>query len=463
MREVRDPAGTPYRFAYTNQKVAVGYHTLKTTTYPGSEPTVIGYHYARETGEPTDISFAALTGKSYNNVRYSWFMYDAGQRATSTEHAGGVEKNTFAYAVPAADELSVTHTSPLGKKAVYDFKNGRLMTVKGQASTYCPATGRSNAYDANGYPDVVTDDKGNVTNFDYNAKGQLLSRVEAQGTPVARTTLYTWDSARNRITQVTVVGHSRTAHTFTADNRLASVTVTNLTANGVASQARTTNYTYTKHANGLLATMAVDGPLPSDTVTSTYSAMGDLLSVRNGLGHTTSYGNHNALGQPGRVTGPNGAVTEFIYDQRGRITAASAIVNGVPQTTRYTFDGAGRPTTVSTPDNVTSTREYDAAGRVLREYQTEAGGTFAVKEYTYNNASQPVSITVQRTTAVAPVSTSPPTGVPTLTTPATDNDGAFTISWTSVSTATSYEVRQRKDGGAWSTVYNSSGLSQGVS
>ncbi|MDQ3287144.1 MAG: DUF6531 domain-containing protein [Pseudomonadota bacterium] len=541
LREVRDPAGTPYQFAYTNQKDAVGFHTLQTTTYPGPNSTVIGYHYGG-----AEYPFGALTGKSYNGVRYSTFTYDLGQRATSTAHAGGVEHNTFAYAAPATGELSVTHTSPLGKETIYDFKDGRLLTVTGQLSTYCAATGRSNTYDANGYPDLVTNENGNVANYDYNAKGQLLKKVEAQGTPEARSTLYAWDAAKNRITEVTVVGHRRTNYAFHADNRLASITVTNLTANGVANQTRATTYTYTKHANGLLATMAIDGPLPSDTVTSTYSSTGDLLSISNGLGHVTNYSNYNALGLPGRVVGINGAATEFTYDPRGRTTAVSNIVANVAQTTLYTFDSAGRLATIKTPDNVTSTREYDAANRLLREYQDEAGGTFAVKKYTYNNASQATSVTVQRTTAISPPtgtptlsissnsagnytvawsgasgvenyvleeklnsgawtssnegsSTSkayvskpagtytyrvtgcnaeactpvsaeksigvlyPPASTPALTAPTADSDGAFTISWTSVSTATHYQLLQKKDSGTWSTVYNGSNLSMAAS
>jgi YD repeat-containing protein len=59
--------------------------------------------------------------------------------------------------------------------------------------------------------------------------------------------------------------------------------------------------------------------------------------------------------------------------------------------------------------------------------------------------------------------TLPPTGVPTLTAPATSNNGSYTVSWTSVSAATRYELQQRKDGGSWSTIHNASGTSKAVS
>src|SRR3546814_2832688 len=61
------------------------------------------------------------------------------------------------------------------------------------------------------------------------------------------------------------------------------------------------------------------------------------------------------------------------------------------------------------------------------------------------------------------VVTYPPTGVPALTVPPTDNNGAFAVSWTSVSAATRYELQQRKDGGSWSVAYNSSGLGKTTS
>ena len=545
LREIRDPAGTPYTFSYTNQKASVGFHTLKTTVRPGSPSTVITYHYSGEAGEP-DQSPGGLTGKSFNGVRYSRFTYDTSERATSTQHAGGVESNTFDYTVPATGELTVTHTNPLGKRTVYDFKEGRLVTVTGQASALCPATGRGNSYDSNGYPNLVTDNRGYVTDYDYSATGQLRKKIEAKGTPEARTTVFTWDTAKNRITRVTVIGDSQTDYTFTPENRLASVKVTNLSGNGVANQTRTTAYTYTNHANGLLATMAVDGPLPDDTVTSTYSQTGDLLTIKNGLGHTTTYSNYNALGQPGRVTSPNGAIAENTYDARGRIIATRAIVNGIAQTTTYTYDGAGRLATITTPDNVTLTREYDAAGRVLREYQTEAGGTFAVKRYTHNNASQVTSVTVQRTSAVVkPVSVPalslsaaapgdytlawtassgteyyvleeragsgswtqaytgasrtksfsgkpagtysyrakacnaegctgysseqsltvayPPSTAPVVSTPSADNNGAFTVTWSSSALADEYRLQQRRDGGTWTSAYLGGALSKALS
>ncbi|MFH7611805.1 hypothetical protein RA272_30815, partial [Pseudomonas syringae pv. tagetis] len=75
---------------------------------------------------------------------------------------------------------------------------------------------------------------------------------------------------------------------YTYDDRgnVASVTERNLTARGVPSQTRVTRTTYSYHANGLKASIKIDGPLPQDDVTSTFNNQGDLTSTTNALGHT---------------------------------------------------------------------------------------------------------------------------------------------------------------------------------
>lgn len=52
-----------------------------------------------------------------------------------------------------------------------------------------------------------------------------------------------------------------------------------------------------------------------------------------------------------------------------------------------------------------------------------------------------------------------PPGAPTVSSPATNNTGTYTVSWASVATATSYTLQQRLNGGSWSTVQNGANLS----
>ena len=210
---------------------------------------------------------------------------------------------------------------------------------------------------------------------------------------------------------------------------------------------RTTTYAYTLRANGMVQSMVVDGPLPGseDAVTYQYDPFGNLSSVTNGKGHATTYSNYNGLGLPGRIVDPNGAVTEFSYDARGQVVEARSIVASIAQTTTHSYDSAGQLVSTTTPDGVTLTREYDQVGRLLREYRDEADGTFEVKRYSYNNASQVTSVKVQRTTAVTT-----PTGTPALSI-APGAIGSFTVSWTAAGGAEYYQLQQKVGGGNWST------------
>ncbi len=353
LTSVRDPIGNYYGYAYTANAFGTGIHRLAATSKPGSPATSITYHY-EVAGDP-----GALTGKSINGVRYSKFTYDGAGYAASSEH-NGQGKYTFTYGSNGAGDFTVNEINPLGKQATYTFKNGQLTSVIGQASTYCMATYSEKTYDANGNLITSKDHLGNITWREYNALGQMIRKIEAYNTPLARTTTYVWDAHTRKLASQTLVGQSRVDYAYTSDGRIASETATNLSSYGAANQSRTTTYAYTKHANGMLATITIDGPIAgsADAIASTYNNQGDLLSESNGFGHAVSYSNHNALSQPGTVTSATGAVTDYLYDGRDRISIVRTHLNGGNQDTAYTYDGYGRLSSVTTPDGVKTEYEY---------------------------------------------------------------------------------------------------------
>lgn len=388
-----DPPPTPPT-PPINSMVAV----LTGAIQPGSAPTHLTYHYE-------DSRFqTALTGKTINGVRLSWISYDINGRAIETKLAGGVERYQFAYVLDSTGYVKTTTvTNPLGKATTYTFDaNGNQISVEGRASTHCPSTIKSRVYDANGYLSASNDFLGHATTYDFDAKGQLLQTVENAGATDAsqqRVTKYVWD-ADNRKTKETVVGDHEISYVYGTGDRLASVTIKNLSSKVSASQgqSRTTTYTYTTWPNGLVASLVVDGPLAGtgDAITYSYSQAGDLLSVKNGLGQTTTYEGYNNLGLPQFVTGPNGNKTGYLYDARGRVVQVQTYRSGTTQYTTYDYDGFGNLTKVTQPDGQYRGYQYDAAGRLLSEYEPEVGGTFAQTVYSYNAMSLPISITTQR-------------------------------------------------------------------
>ena len=454
---VRDPAGSTYSYTYTADR-------LDSVTKPGTPATTVSYHYEL----PSDAY--ALTGKSFNGVRYSTFAYDTNGYAISTEH-GGFDKYTFVYTQGTDGVLTVVETNPLGKKSTLTYNGGKPLTATGQISTYCPATYAETTYDANGYPQLTSDFNGNATTYVHNPKGQLTEQVDGYGASVARKTTWVWDAVRDRVISVTVGGVAagsellRTTYTYTADNRLSTVTQKNLSSAVPVSQnqQRVTTYTYTEHPSGMLKTITVDGPLSGsdDAVTQTYDTYGNLLSTQNSLSQAVTYSLYNALGQPGRITGINGAITEYSYDPQGRVVAEKHWINGAWQVTNYFYDALDHVTGVRTPDGHWQVRQYDVGGRMTTVYEPEVGGTYAQTRYTYNNMSLPTRIDTERVSGVTLAA--PLTAAPTLTAPATSATGSYTVSWTTVTGATAYVLEESVGAGAWNQIQNAAGTSKALS
>lgn len=59
--------------------------------------------------------------------------------------------------------------------------------------------------------------------------------------------------------------------------------------------------------------------------------------------------------------------------------------------------------------------------------------------------------------------TIPPSSAPALTAPSSNNTGSYTVSWTSVNGASSYTLQQQVNGGGWTTIQASAGISWSAS
>ncbi|PJK07797.1 hypothetical protein CO608_09485 [Lysobacteraceae bacterium NML08-0793] len=363
LQTIRDAAGNTYQYGYTASGAAAP--RLVSATTPGQPAVTTTYHYESN-------NYWALTGKSINGIRQSKFSYHANGLAASSER-NGLQKHSFVYGTPHPGQFHVEHTNPLGKRSTWVYTDGKLTSFHGHASTHCAATISAIDYDANGYPRVELDNNGNRTTYQYNAQGQLLEKIEGQGTAAARKTTYEWDNHKNRLISMTVSGISastqwlRIRYSYTADNRIARIERTNLSANGLTNNSHITNFSYSQHANGMLASTTIDGPLTgsADRVTSRYDTYGNLLSVENSLGHKTTYSGHNGLGLPSRVTTPNGGKVEYTYNARGQIIETKTHLNGRTQITQHRYDGQGRLSSTTAADNLTTQYLYGNADKRL--------------------------------------------------------------------------------------------------
>jgi RHS repeat-associated protein len=252
---------------------------------------------------------------------------------------------------------------------------------------------------------MTSDRNGNRTAFTYNAKGQLTQKIEAENTPLARTTLYEWwgPAAGNRLMRITLVGSHEITYHYSGPVRLSAVVWKNLSQHGINGQTRTTWYTYTDYGTnlgngvmqpGMISAIRVDGPLTgtADEVRSDYDSSGNLTSTSNTLGHATTYTNHNGLGLPGRITGPNGDVSDFTYDARGRLKSVTTYPDGQnASSSTFNYLPSGHLASSTSADGLTTHRSYDSAMRLLMQYRNSAGAlangaTQEQQQYTRNLA-----------------------------------------------------------------------------
>lgn len=410
---IQDPAGNLYSYTYIANKFGTGAHLLTKTVQPGAAnsastggtpATTLTYQYESS-------SFpGALTGVTINGVRYSWFNYDTSGRAIETKHADGADDFKFTYsAVGSNGSRTVTVTNPLGKQTVYTYDgNGNQISVEGKVSVNCPANYKESKYDGNGNPDLVSDFRDAITDYDYNAKGQVIQITENSGgtdPAIKRITQFIWDD-HNRQVRKTVIGLYQVDTVYGGDGRVASVTTTNLSSNGQPNQTHTVTYAYTVGSSGLVAKVVVSGPSPGATITRNFSASGDLLTEVNALGRSLSYGSYNSLGQPGTVSDPNGSVIYYTYDPRGRTATIKQVVNAANQITKVAYNAKGGITDLWRPDGSHVATAYDAVYRPMMSSELvsstadadvpdEQDTTTRQTLYSYNANSDITSITIR--------------------------------------------------------------------
>lgn len=391
---VRDPAGNVHQYSHV---LLPDQTSLLKSHSQAAAGLAVTYHY-ENASYPT-----ALTGKSFNNIRYSTFTYNSTGRVASTEHAGSVEKHLFTYGEAYDEEGQVerqtTVTNPYGKKEIHVFSGGRPSYIQGLVSTYCSATARSYTYDAAGFKDIEVTPNGVTLDYDHDAKGRLIRLIEAKGTPAQRTTNYVWEVGRDRLLSEELEGVRKVSYTYLGNGRLARQRVQNLSTHGVNGLTHDTNFSYTLHSNQLVSTMTVDGPISGsgDAVVYTYNAYGDLVSVGNSLGHVASMSGHNGLGLPGRIVGENGEITDLTYDALGRTSRVRTYPDGsTPSDEGFTYEAGGDLKTYTKTDHPTVTYAYDAGRRLFSVSQPESGGTVARRRLVRDNASNITAEVVER-------------------------------------------------------------------
>ncbi len=402
LQTMRLPDTSLYQYGYGN------YGNLTTVTYPDLKIRTYLYE--------NSPYVEALTGIiDEENKRFATFNYDSQGLATSSEHAGGVEKTTITYNSDGTSDVIDPYLNLHSYSFVEQFDLKKPLAVTGQP---VPTMGsKAASYDADGNVKSRTDFNNNKTCYAYDLNRNLeIARIEglapgkvcpsniityilATGT-VERKILTTWHNTYRLPTAIsepkrltTFVYHGDNGATCGNIGVLCNKTVTATTdpdgGQGFAANTiglpRVWSYTY----NNLGEISTIDGPRTdaSDTTAFLYYTSdasdhkkGDLRRVTDAAGNITTYNTYNLNGSPTRITDDNGLVTDLLYDSRNRLHTVT--VSGRTTTLEYKNN---LPWQVITPNQGTIEYSYDDAHR-LAGIKNGAGESIA---YTLDNFSKP--------------------------------------------------------------------------
>jgi RHS repeat-associated protein len=363
-----------------------------------------------------DVNYPhALTGiVDESGSRISTYAYDAATgRAILTEHTGGLGHFDLAYAGAGASPTSTTMTDAAGNVKVASFS--RIQGINRLVSVTSAVDGKSLtlAYDANGNVTSRTDEEGSTTTSSFDGANRVASTTQAFGTALARTTGITYADAvfniPDTLTELSVrSGQSKTTVFVYGDTRFpklpTSITVGGYKPDG-SSVSRAVSLTYTAAAQ--VATTDGARTDVADTVSMTYwscstgGKCGQLATQTNALSQTTSFDAYDLAGRLTQQTEPNGTVTTFAYDGRGRLSSVTETPPagaGSARVTGFTYDANSRIATSTTPDGVVLTHGYDIDGK-LTSVQDPLGNRV---EYGYDlKGNQTVETVKDGTSSIA--------------------------------------------------------------
>jgi RHS repeat-associated protein len=394
------PDGQHLEFTYDSPWIYLA--NLTSVKYP--DGTTVSYLY-NESGyvtlnQPlTDYDPHALTGvidEKGNRYLSTKFLDGGWGKIANINYLGsGVDQYTLSYSSGTA-----TITSPLGETDTRAYQPilGQLkLTSRTRNCSGCTAKTATYTYDAQGRPDVFTDYAGTTTDSDYDAvTGLLAQKIDsANNAATKRTTTFTWNTTLREPTERFIydnAGVAKTRMQWTYNSR--GQVLTQSEVHPITGSAlHTTAFTYCESTDvtagtcplvGLLT--QVLGPITApDNTSYTYYAnddstcatapttcphrKGDLWKVTNALGHITTYLTYDGAGRPLTVSDANGVISEFQYSPRGWMT--KVIVHGLVDNsssddaiTAVDYEATGTVSKVTQPDGDFLSYTYDAAHRL---------------------------------------------------------------------------------------------------
>jgi len=275
-----------------------------TITYPNGHTEVFDYTPAGGAGPFYFMGTSAFTARP-------------GTGTTSTLQVDGDTSVDYGFDGTLRSDLN---------GPVYDPQRFVLTTKDGHVYTLDRTLGLVSEKDASG--NTITVDSGGV----HSSTGQSIG--------------YTRDAAHgNRITAITGPDGHAINYSYSTAGDLAGVQYPDGTTAGYS-------YDGYHHLTG-----STGGGKPSSTVE--YDDAGRMVAITDGAGHRTVL-DTDVAGRQQVVHAPNGLLTTvYTYDDLGDVIQKDQVSDGVTQTTKASFDAAGRVTDIEDPQHHHQHWSYD--------------------------------------------------------------------------------------------------------
>ncbi|MDO1527979.1 DUF6531 domain-containing protein [Fulvimonas sp. R45] len=391
-------------------------------------------------GDETDIAYDArgrvVTKTTHpNGGTATWsYTYDGfGLEATSTEPDGVVT----AWNRNADMRLtSITHTDKEGTSTEtfgYDANGDVTRHVVARGSD----TGLSESMTYDGLGRLVKKDgaNGQAQTYHYDLNGNVTSVTNVLG----HTEAYQYD-ALNRVTKITESGGATLG--------VPTLSVPSSSTNGSysvawSSMSGATSYTLQEQVNSGSWNTVYTGSATSKAFSGKGNGnYGYRVEACNaaGCGAWSAVASATVLLPP-----PEPASLSIPATSSGSVAVSWA---GSSTATSYTLQHADQGvtgwSTIYSGSATSYTQHETTTGTWI--YQVEACNSSGCSIYRVSSGGVTVTI--------------PPASAPSLSVPATNSSGSYTVSWGSVGGATSYTLQEQVNGGGWSTAYSGSATSK---
>jgi RHS repeat-associated protein len=371
LTDVIDAAGkTQFHWSYHADYYGAGWTALDTTYRP------LGGEQVQSVWRGQSHGGSSSEGKNWvTYYDYSVNIKGSGQLSTGTISASGDVRNplvTYTF----SGFPCVTYKNIPVQKQIMDVRQNHVTDI----------------YDM----------QGNHYHFEYDGLNRIIKYVEAMGTPLERTTSYTYttfiennDKPNDSLTPNTVTGPNLSV--INNVNMFGQIERQTRTSPQGGSSTRITNYDYYLDSGqigyGLLkvAYGERDGQQVGtvstfpDKTEYTYDAWGNIATTKSFISNMhsgvtttrlTQYFDYNSAGLPARKTDPDGKTTFYTYNAAFLVTNENyANLAG----TSSTYNDLRQLTSSTDADGKTTNYIYDTLGRVISI--TKPAGNYISYEY----------------------------------------------------------------------------------